>query len=399
MGYHIALGRLTSIADINPMRYPMPMRYLLMLLSFAATPLLAQAPLHVAVIADKGPHADYVQTVVEEQLQKSSRFTLVERERVADILKEISFQQTGITAQDQAVEIGNQLNVKQLVFLQTYRVGSSYELSLKVVDVSTNKVLRVDTQSLGRKKEEIQTGAMRIARRLIARAGIFSPPEMVAIKAGRFSMGSKNGLPDESPVHAVQLKAFHIDRYEISHIALEEFLVAQGRKKRADLRDPDLAATDVSWQDASAYCGARGARLPTEAEWEYAARGSTNRTYPWGEQQPTPAHARFGGQQREPLPVRHRLQGATLPEKVHHLAGNVAEWVQDWWHPGYYGKSPAQNPTGPETGDYRVVRGGSWNQPADELRASARSYHNPDKGAGYIGFRCARDAEERQKRY
>ena len=84
-------------------------------------------------------------------------------------------------------------------------------------------------------------------------------------------------------------------------------------------------------------------------------------------------------------------QGATL-EGVHDLAGNVAEWVQDWWHPSYYGESPPADPQGPADGDYRVARGGSWNQPADELRSSARLYHNPDKGAGHIGFRCAQSA-------
>ena len=78
------------------------------------------------------------------------------------------------------------------------------------------------------------------------------------------------------------------------------------------------------------------------------------------------------------------------PEGLHHLAGNAAEWVQDWWDPAYYAASPPADPQGPAEGDYRVVRGGSWSSPAGELRASARAYSNPDKGTGDIGFRCAR---------
>jgi iron(II)-dependent oxidoreductase len=84
------------------------------------------------------------------------------------------------------------------------------------------------------------------------------------------------------------------------------------------------------------------------------------------------------------------LAAGATPEGLRHLAGNVAEWVQDWWDLAYYAASPPADPPGPSEGDYRVVRGGSWSSPADELRASARAYSNPDKGAGYIGFRCAR---------
>ena len=356
------------------------------------SPIWAQADVSsIAIIADKGLYADFVQTVVEESIQASDRFTLVERERVENVLEEVSFQQSGITDQNSSVEIGHHLNVDMLLFLQTHRVGTEYQLTLKAVDVETNQVIRVDSHPLGANAESIRAGAAVLARRFIARADLLQPIDMVHIPSGQFAMGSVEGLGDERPVHTVHIKSFKLDRYEVSQIALEDWLVGQGRKARADIGNASLPATHVSWQDASAFCATRGARLPTEAEWEYAARGSNQRAFPWGDHSPSPTRARFA--ERTPLPVQTKLAGTT-PEGIEHLGGNVAEWVQDWWDPAYYSASPTHDPRGPTMGDFRVVRGGSWNQSANELRSSARSYHNPLKGAGHIGFRCAQDVAD-----
>ena len=114
------------------------------------SPIWAQADVSsIAVIADKGLYADFVQTVVEETIQASDRFTLVERERVENVLEEVSFQQSGITDQNSSVEIGHHLNVDMLLFLQTHRVGTEYQLTLKAVDVETNQVIRVDSHPSG----------------------------------------------------------------------------------------------------------------------------------------------------------------------------------------------------------------------------------------------------------
>ena len=361
------------------------------LLALTATGLCAQGQMQIAVVADKGPRADYAQALLETELQQSGQFALVEREKISTTIEELSFQQSGVTDQSNAVAIGRHLNVHKIFFAQTHRVGGQYALTVKIVDIETTQVQRTESENLGTSQQDIQIGVRRLARRLIATSSLLAPAEMVTILGGRFAMGAEHGLPDEKPVHQVSIKSFEIDRYEVTRIAFEAFLVDQGRKKQADLRDANLPAVNVSWTDASAYCRSRGARLPTEAEWEYAARGPEGRTYPWGEARPNAALARFGGQERKALKIGSLPQGATL-EGVHDLAGNVAEWVQDWWHPGYYAQSPAADPLGPADGDYRVARGGSWNQPPDELRASARLYHNPDKGAGHIGFRCAKSA-------
>ncbi len=368
----------------------------ILLFLLASSYVLAQpAQIAVAVVAETGPNADYAQSLVEQALQKSGRFVLVERKRVEEVLKEVSLQQSGVTEQDRAVDIGRHLNVQQLVFLQTHRTGLEHQLTAKVIDVATNAILQVEAQNLGIQGRDIKPAAAVLAHRLVARASLLRPVEMVRIATGQFAMGSADGLLDERPVHTVQIDAFQLDRYEVRRIAFEDWLVQQGRKLEADLSDPDLPATRVSWSDASAFCATRGARLPTEAEWEYAARGSAQRTYPWGDSVPSPERARYEGSAA--VDAHHPLHGST-PEGVHHMAGNVAEWVQDWWDPTYYAQSAPSNPQGPDTGSYRVVRGGSWNHAADELRASARTYHNPLRGSEFIGFRCASDIEESTQR-
>jgi len=367
----------------------------ILFLLLCARPARADEPLKIALVpvgsawSSSGNLPTYARSLLEKELSQNDRFTLVERQRIQQVLEEVSFQQSGVTEGKGTAELGRLLDVDRLFFLQTHRLASGYELTLKIVDVATGRVLRVEKQSLGREQRQTQLAIRRLGQRLRAVASLLSPTEMVLLPAGSFSMGSVQGLPDERPIHPVSIKSFYLDRYEVSRVAYREFLITHDRPGQIDLKNPEHPATEVSWSDAVTYCRDQGKRLPTEAEWEYAARGNNGRTYPWGEAVPTPHLARF--QTREPLPVNSLPAGAT-PEGIHHMAGNVAEWVQDWWDPGYYGVSPSANPPGPPEGDFRAVRGGSWNQPADELRASSRTYHNPDRGAGHIGFRCARDA-------
>ncbi len=210
-------------------------------------------------------------------------------------------------------------------------------------------------------------------------------------------MGSEIGPVEEQPAHGVSVSAFSLDRTEVSAASYSAYSIANGRtvsmRERLDSPEtPAAPATMVNWPDAQAYCGSLGKRLPTEAEWEYAARGmSSAATYPWGENPPDHSLARYSGAAPEPVAIDALSQGAS-PQGVLHLAGNVAEWVGDWWDPLYYASSPGDNPRGPSVGDYKVVRGGSWSQPAAEIRGAARSFHSPDRGAAYIGFRCARSA-------
>jgi formylglycine-generating enzyme len=355
----------------------------------------ADGPLKIALVpvgstwSSSGNLPTYARSLLEKELSQSDRFILVERQRIQQVLEETSFQQSGVTEGKGTAELGRLLDVDRLFFLQTHRLPSGYELTLKIVDVATGRVLRVEKQSLGREQRQTQLAIRRLGRRLGAVASLLSPTAMVLLPTGSFPMGSEQGLPDERPVHPISIESFYLDRYEVSRVAYRDFLITHGKPGQIDLKNPEHPATEVSWSDAVTYCRDQGKRLPTEAEWEYAARGTDGRTYPWGEAVPTPDLARF--QTRQPLPVGSLPAGAT-PEGIHHMAGNAAEWVQDWWDPGYYDISPSAGPPGPSAGDFRAVRGGSWNQPADELRATSRTYHNPDRGAGHIGFRCARNA-------
>ena len=339
-----------------------------------------------------------VQAVLEEELARAARIDLVERSRLQDVLAELSFQQSGVTERASATRIGQHSNVEDLVFAEVVkanvRYDAGYRLSLKVIDVATNRVVWTDADSLGRSDREVAGVTRRIARRLAAMALAFAPAEMVSLPAGSFRMGSATGPVEETPVHVVSLSAFSLDRTEVSSAAYNAFLMAHGRQAN-DRTPPEAPATMVSWGDAQAYCGWLDKRLPTEAEWEYAARGMGDHTYPWGEAAPDPGRARYSGSAAAAVAV-DALTGGASPQGILQLSGNAAEWVSDWWDPRYYATSPGNDPRGPDWGDYKVIRGGSWSHTAAEIRAAARNYHSPGRGAAYIGFRCARSLSKLQ---
>lgn len=227
-------------------------------------------------------------------------------------------------------------------------------------------------------------------------------PPMAEIPEGPFAMGSDGGqaLEDERPNHQVWLATFFMDLHEVTTAQYAVFLAATNRPAPWQWDTVDLSqhgdrpVIGVDWADADAYCRWRGKRLPTEAEWEKSARGTDGRSYPWGNQLPSNARANFAlgarfSYSQVVMPVQAYEAGKS-PYGLYQMAGNVWEWVQDWYSADYYGISPEQNPQGPEQGSFKVLRGGSWSDLPKYLLTYGRFKLPPDTRNSYTGFRCAK---------
>ena len=222
--------------------------------------------------------------------------------------------------------------------------------------------------------------------------------EMVEIPAGPFTMGFNGGLDDERPEHPVELPTFQIDIFEVTNIQLAAFVEATGYQTEAEKsgskqtwrteyteNKDNFPAVRVSWNDAVAYCEWVGKRLPTEAEWEKAARGPDGLLYPWGNTyNPALANGKDSGL-RSSVSVGSYGDGAS-PYGVFDLAGNVWEWTDSWYQP-----YPGNTVDSPYYGEqFRVLRGGGWFEVETELRATRRSANVPTATNNDIGFRCAK---------
>jgi formylglycine-generating enzyme required for sulfatase activity/tRNA A-37 threonylcarbamoyl transferase component Bud32 len=237
---------------------------------------------------------------------------------------------------------------------------------------------------------------------------------MVYVPAGEFEMGSTEGDDDEQPVHTVALDGFWIDQTEVTNAQFAAFLNERGDQVEGDvpwlgLEDEDSLiervgneyrpktdyadhpVVELPWYGAAAYCDWAEARLPTEAEWEYAARGSDGRTYPWGDSAPDCDKANYWGQDGgcvgDTSAVGLYPAGASWCGALD-IAGNVWEWVADWY--GAYLSGRQVNPTGPSSGEKRVLRGGSWLDGQYGARCAYRYERHPDYWDIFVGFRCAR---------
>jgi formylglycine-generating enzyme required for sulfatase activity len=261
--------------------------------------------------------------------------------------------------------------------------------------------------------------------------------EMVYVPAGEFRMGSNTAaveygirvcetygffcdrkyFEDEQPAHPVVLDGFWLDKYEVTNVQYQHCVEAGacqapdscewGQLTYGDPTKTDHPVNCMLWYWASDYCDWAGGRLPTEAEWEYAARGPEGLRYPWGSQidntrlnlcdtncQEDWKAADIDDGFERMAPVGSFPAGASWCG-AHDLAGNVSEWVADWYLPSYPTFRLEVNPTGPElnSGQHRVLRGGSWSNSPDSSRGANRHFHHPFGAGGDIGFRCAKDGE------
>jgi|TARA_Y100000780_G_scaffold175771_1_gene160963 formylglycine-generating enzyme required for sulfatase activity len=210
------------------------------------------------------------------------------------------------------------------------------------------------------------------------------PSDEVLIPAGEFLMGTDQGTPAERPIHKVELGGFFLDRFEVSNQNYEAFDPGFHRSSASSCdRCP---ATRVSWYEAQAYCQSLNRRLPSEAEWEKARRGPAE----------NPSASRPQETARTSLPIKAGAFAVDSPPAngygIHHLAGNVWEWVNDWHDESYYRTSPAENPLGPLKGLRKSVRGGSWYNNVWYTQPGMRFQLAPHVKLNSLGFRCARSA-------
>lgn len=248
---------------------------------------------------------------------------------------------------------------------------------------------------------------------LPALAAQAAAPEMVTVPAGAFLMGSNDGPQDERPAHRVNLPEFAIDRLPVTNAQFAAFLNAVGPvngkgERLFDVDDPDARihkigarwtadrgyenhpVVEVSWAGARDYCAWSGRRLPTEAEWEKAARGTDGRNYPWANMPPDRSRARFGAAYNETAPVASFPAGAS-PYGVLDMAGNAWEWVSSAYRPYPYDARDGRED--PAAGPVRGTRGGGHDSPPEELTTTQRGKNlsrNPRSGHHNIGFRCAK---------
>jgi formylglycine-generating enzyme required for sulfatase activity len=234
---------------------------------------------------------------------------------------------------------------------------------------------------------------------------------MVPVSEGEFVMGNNEGNSTEKPERKVYLERYWIDKYEQTFVQYFAFVNATGHRKPRlagylgveskdlpRLMNPFSPVVGVSWEDAAAYCRWKGKRLPTEAEWEKAAKGTTQRKWPWGNQE----KAEYANLKGEADNARYTAPAGAFrqdksPYGAFDMAGNVMEWVADWYQEDYYTVMPTRNPVGPEKGvqtahfdEQRVIRGASWNDSLERAQTTVRFKMNPNYRDVTIGFRCAK---------
>jgi len=231
---------------------------------------------------------------------------------------------------------------------------------------------------------------------------------LIFVPAGEFLMGSDHRTDPyfwgaEEPEHNVYLDAFWIYRVEVTNAMYERCVEGQACPRPAQDHSnthseyygnptyADYPVIYVSWVHATSYCRWAGGRLPTEAEWEKAARGTDGRLFPWGDASPSSQQANFRDSGYRDTVSVGTYSGAVSPYGVLDMAGNVWEWTFDWFQSAYYDVTPYENPRGPASGSSRVMRGGSWHNTADGVRTVARASIKPDDTFDTLGFRCAQD--------
>ncbi|HID39081.1 MAG TPA: hypothetical protein EYP36_06165 [Calditrichaeota bacterium] len=262
----------------------------------------------------------------------------------------------------------------------------------------------------GKKEEDTAVGEF--SPNIYEQMGIPQIEGMAFVQGGWFKMGSTRAK-NERPVHRVYVKPFYMDIKEVTVAEFEEFCFATRRRmpKQPEWSSSHHPVVNVTWYQANAYARWAGKRLPTEAEWEFAARGGdTTGSLRYNYNENSLFGNLYGNVADESIRrkkgrypsidnyddgyVYTAPVGSFVPNKygIYDLDGNVLEWCADWYAADYFSKSEKENPTGPKTGIYKVIRGGSWNRGGHYLRVTYRTYYDPKVQFDFLGFRCVKDA-------
>lgn len=371
---------------------------------------LRPSPGYIACLAFAGEWGDLFAETVQTRLSASADLHLVERSRISDALKELKLQDTALTDPKTAGKLGTLLNAKY-VLVGSSKPGPDGNLHVyaRLVEVATGRDVPGVAAKCTAEKSGWQPAVDSLACELLNRMrGVVRPEEvpvvrpapveppkpkiepskpqvitpspsvdtsaakgaagsnakdgsqMILIPAGEFTMGSYDGL--DKPAHKVCLDGYEIGKYEVTVSQYRKFCSATGREMSEAPEwgwKDDHPIVNVTWDDARAYCKWAGGRLPSEAEWEKAARGTAGRQFPWGNTWDKNKCANIELGLHSTVSVGSYPSGAS-PYGCMDMAGNVWEWCKDWYGESYYSHSPANNPQGPASGSYHVARGGGW---------------------------------------
>jgi formylglycine-generating enzyme required for sulfatase activity len=253
-----------------------------------------------------------------------------------------------------------------------------------------------DAEAIARVNEQLRA-AQQDELKQLAQHGIAQPEGMVVIPAGEFWMGADDGLKDARPLHRVYLSSYWLDKYEVTNARYRRCVEGGGctppkdRQAFDDLERAQHPVTNITWNQARSFCQWQGRRLPTEAEWEKAARGTDGRRYPWGNDWNIVKSRVSNAVAANAIESVGRQAASSSPYGVFDLIGNASQWVKDWYAEDFYQTSPARDPQGPLRGSFRVLRGGEWNEKPSNLQASYRGWDEVTYWGPTLGVRCAED--------
>ena len=348
-----------------------------------------------------------VTNFITNELQKVQGFRVLAWDDVTKMLElQAGKQALGCDDEKCFADIGGALGVDYIVAGDIGQLGSRYICNLKLIDIgkasTRSRVSESVTGDLGLFLEKLP---MMVAQLLgvgvvpgatrqnsASKQPVPSVDGMVWIEGGTFMMGSEGegswlsggGFQDEKPQHKVSLDGFYMDTTEVTQEQCER---AIGKNPSKFKNCQTCPVDNVTWNEAKEYCQKIGKRLPTEAEWEYAARAGTRTRFYWGNTKDDNYMWYMGNAHHQTHPVAQKQPNAW---RLYDMSGNVSEWCADWYDKSYYGGSPERNPQGPVSGKTRVLRGGDWISGGLVPSSTRRLDNKPDKRNNYYGFRCVR---------